>query len=286
MNTSQLAAYMRRIIDDPGVVGFPYSLQGTFLEIAYYEWRAYCPEEMFEVEFQPPLLAGAFQLDLENVIFGDAANLWVAVTAYVLGDHVRTAAGNVYECTTAGTSGAVNPVGTGSAIADGTVIWAFIGTNGLVRAQRFTRVISVDATTGNLLTVFQPASSFENLGQISGSGPALASNKTYSARWWLDGYVLRFNVPVTGTIKIWYMPDQEINWAAAVQPGANQFIKGPAQFHDIIALLASQQYKIKEGRANPALDDQLARKLAMMERFFAQTRSGRGSRYVQDERWR
>lgn len=51
---------------------------------------------------------------------------WITITAYVVGDHV-TLGGNVYICTTAGTSGATGPTGTGSGITDGTVIWAFQG---------------------------------------------------------------------------------------------------------------------------------------------------------------
>jgi hypothetical protein len=48
-------------------------------------------------------------------------------TAYLLNQQVHNA-GNVYRCTTAGTSGASSPpTGTGSGIADGTAVWAYVG---------------------------------------------------------------------------------------------------------------------------------------------------------------
>lgn len=51
---------------------------------------------------------------------------WAAATAYVVGDQV-TNAGNIYECTTAGTSSASGgPTGTSSSITDGTVVWEYI----------------------------------------------------------------------------------------------------------------------------------------------------------------
>lgn len=52
---------------------------------------------------------------------------WVVLTAYVVGDHVSNG-GNVYICTTAGTSAASGgPSGTGTGIVDATVVWDFQG---------------------------------------------------------------------------------------------------------------------------------------------------------------
>ena len=48
-------------------------------------------------------------------------------TAYLLNQQVHNA-GNVYRCTTAGTTGASSPpTGTGSGISDGTAVWAYVG---------------------------------------------------------------------------------------------------------------------------------------------------------------
>jgi hypothetical protein len=56
-----------------------------------------------------------------------ATSNWAAAHAYVLGDRVLNDSGKTYRCTVAGTSdGAGGPTGTGSAIADNTVTWAYV----------------------------------------------------------------------------------------------------------------------------------------------------------------
>lgn len=57
---------------------------------------------------------------------------WAASTAYVVGQQVNNG-GNVYRCTTAGTSaGSGGPSGTGTGITDGSAVWSFVGTVGMV----------------------------------------------------------------------------------------------------------------------------------------------------------
>lgn len=229
MNTSQVGAYMRVLIDDPGLVAFPYSTQAVFVEQAYEQFRRLLPEESIETSYQSATLNGVFSLNLDNVLFGSA------------------------------------PTQT--------------------RAMRITRVQKVDPVTGALLVVLVPASSFENLGQISAIGPAVAQNVYGGGRYWLDGRVLRFNLAMTGAVQIWYIPVQSVNWTAAIVPNANQFIDDHSAWHDIIALLAAQQYYIKEGKPNDVLDRQLARRTQEMQAFFAESRTGKASRWVADDRW-
>lgn len=62
---------------------------------------------------------GFRQLDTSDAADYEA---WRASTDYALYTCVYNA-GNVYECTTAGTSGSSGPSGTGDAITDGTVTW-------------------------------------------------------------------------------------------------------------------------------------------------------------------
>ncbi len=58
---------------------------------------------------------------------GLLSQAWAASTAYLLNQQVNNG-GNVYRCTTAGTSaGAGGPTGTGSGIADGTAVWTYVG---------------------------------------------------------------------------------------------------------------------------------------------------------------
>lgn len=59
------------------------------------------------------------------------AAAWAISTAYALGDK-KLANGNVYSCTTAGTSAGSGsgPSGTGSGITDGTAVWAYVSALG------------------------------------------------------------------------------------------------------------------------------------------------------------
>ncbi len=80
-----------------------------------------------------------------------AQDLWITITPYVAGDHVRLG-GNVYICTTGGTSGATGPTGTGTGIVDGTVVWDFQGlTQDVVGTDNTTDldVTSADAPGGS-----------------------------------------------------------------------------------------------------------------------------------------
>jgi hypothetical protein len=52
-------------------------------------------------------------------------DLWAQKTAYSVGDQVQSN-GRLYECTVAGTSGILAPLGTASSISDGTVTWQFV----------------------------------------------------------------------------------------------------------------------------------------------------------------
>jgi hypothetical protein len=51
---------------------------------------------------------------------------WVASVSVIVGEH-RTNGGNLYRCTTAGTTASSGgPTGTGGSITDGTAVWAYV----------------------------------------------------------------------------------------------------------------------------------------------------------------
>jgi hypothetical protein len=51
---------------------------------------------------------------------------WVASVSVIIGEH-RTNGGNLYRCTTAGTTASSGgPTGTGSSVTDGTAVWAYV----------------------------------------------------------------------------------------------------------------------------------------------------------------
>lgn len=77
------------------------------------------------------ILLGTNQYSKDNVCSNNSirdryAPAWIAETDYKLNDRVNTG-GNVYICTTPGTSSAATPpTGTGTGIEDGTAIWSYV----------------------------------------------------------------------------------------------------------------------------------------------------------------
>jgi hypothetical protein len=85
-----------------------------------------------------------------------AALVWLASTAFAVGDRVSNGA-NTYVATTAGTSAASGgPTGTGTGIADGSVVWAFEGINEAVFAGA-SQIISGANVSASSVTYTQPA---------------------------------------------------------------------------------------------------------------------------------
>lgn len=148
------------------------------------------------------------------------------------------------------------------------------------RMQRPERVMNVDAA-GNFISLLTPVSSFETLAPspFTAQGAAIA----YGARWWLDGQILRFNIGISGYIQIVCSADDTVNWNTAIVPGANVYLDNLVRWHDVIALLATQHYAGADGQMQMAIRQKLLDRLTSMQEEFSQTRSGRGSRYVQEE---
>lgn len=63
----------------------------------------------------------------EQGTVGYSSTAWLVSTAYILGQKVNNG-GNVYNCTTVGTSASSGggPTGTGTGITDGTAVWAYV----------------------------------------------------------------------------------------------------------------------------------------------------------------
>lgn len=85
---------------------------------------------------------------------GLVSQAWAASTAFPLNRQVHNG-GNVYQCTTAGTSaGSGGPTGTGTGISDGSCAWAYLGTqemtiqNGSIATGQPVSVTSFALTEG------------------------------------------------------------------------------------------------------------------------------------------
>ena len=104
-----------------------------------------------------PTLARIIESDTTTVVVQmRAALVWLASTAYSVGDRVSNGA-NTYVATTAGTSAASGgPTGTGTGIADGSVVWAFEGINEAVLAGA-SQIIAGANVAVSSVTYTQPA---------------------------------------------------------------------------------------------------------------------------------
>lgn len=81
-----------------------------------------------------------------------AAPVWAITTAYTAGQY-RTNGANVYKCVTAGTSaGSGGPTGTGTAIADGTVVWDWYCVSGADVQMDSLEITATQTVTVNSFT--------------------------------------------------------------------------------------------------------------------------------------
>jgi hypothetical protein len=105
--------------------------------------------------------------------------------------------------------------------------------------------------------------------------PAVNLKSTYDGRtdYGLKGPTLFFSDEYSGTIRIDYIPEQNINWAAGVAAGTNVYIDDLNRFHDLIALIAYLQYAIIDSAEQPQLVALLIRRQTQL-RAYLEARSG------------
>lgn len=86
-----------------------------------------------------------------TILSGYCSQNWAASSPWSLNQHCNNG-GNVYKCTTAGTSaGAVGPTGTGTGITDGTVVWDYVAAADMILDN--TSVTNGQALTVNTFTI-------------------------------------------------------------------------------------------------------------------------------------
>jgi hypothetical protein len=114
---------------------------------------------------------------------------WATSTAYALNALVA-ANGNIYKCTTAGTSAAsgTGPTGTGSGIVDGTAQWAYQTTASvaLVAASATRKGVRVrNAGIGHLAITAAPATMFQNAAIVLNPGDMWNETDAPGAAWYI-----------------------------------------------------------------------------------------------------
>lgn len=182
------------------------------------------------------------------------------------------AAPEVYETTH--TMNAVVPNGAVLALS-GILFGANPSSPRCLRITRIERVSSV-TTPNTFQGLIEPASSVENL-YMGG----------YTTRWLLRGDAIRFSAEINSAIRINYLPDDTTNWTAGIVPGSNVYLDDLTNFHDLVALLAYQQYAIRDFGENPVLVQQAGKRLLDLQGFLSMGRTGDADRWVQseDEGW-
>jgi len=136
-------------------------------------------------------------------------------------------------------------------------------------AERLIRVLQLDAPNGRPVRALRPANSYENMQAMNSFG---------SVSWWLQNRTIRFNATVSFPLQIQYLPAPTVNWA-----NTPDYIDDLSEFHDIISLLAINQYKIMDYAPNAFQDAQLAKRMADLRGYLNRTRSGSSSMYVTEE---
>jgi hypothetical protein len=115
---------------------------------------------------------------------------WAQSTAYALNALVA-ANGNIYKCTTAGTSAATGggPTGTGTGIADGTAVWAYQSTASvaLVASSGTRKVMRVrNEGPGNLAITSAAATMFQNAALVLALGDMWNETDAPGAAWFIS----------------------------------------------------------------------------------------------------
>lgn len=115
-----------------------------------------------------------------------------------------------------------------------------------------------------------------------------------NADYVLIGTALKMSSPSSSSIRIHYMPTQDIpltvaapstrSWTAGLAAGTNVFIDDLYRFHDMIPLLAYLQYAVLDAADHAQLLMLLHRRQQQLKTYL-QSRGGPGADEVVDSRW-
>tara|TARA_R110000824_G_scaffold301071_1_gene489099 strand:- start:161 stop:829 length:669 start_codon:yes stop_codon:yes gene_type:complete len=97
----------------------------------------------------------------------------------------------------------------------------------------------------------------------------------------LVGDSLTFNIERNGTIVVNYIPEQNVDWAAGIVVGSNEYIDDLNSFHDLIALTAYLQYAIVDSADNAQLLALFGRRQRQLVEYL-ESRGGGLVEYVSD----
>ena len=94
---------------------------------------------------------------------------------------------------------------------------------------------------------------------------------------WLRASTLRFATDQTGTIRVSYLKESDVDFSVA-----GQFVDNFPQFHPLIAMFAAKHYSVIDNGVNEQLEAKTAAFTQEMKAFLASTRVPRGAQWVQE----
>ena len=97
---------------------------------------------------------------------------------------------------------------------------------------------------------------------------------------WLRASTLRFATDQTGTIRVNYLKESDVNFDTVANP--NGIVDNFPQFHPLIAMLAAKHYSVIDNGVNEQLEAKTASFTEEMKAFLASTRVPRGASWVQE----
>jgi len=125
-----------------------------------------------------------------------------------------------------------------------------------------------DPSTGVLLRRLKPGGTREEL--VDGR-----------CDYMLNGTTIEFNREMTGSIRVTYIVEQNVDWAGGIVVGSNEYIDDLNAFHDIIALTGYLQYAVVDSADNTQLIALFSRRQRQLKEYI-ESRGGGLVEYVSD----
>ncbi len=135
------------------------------------------------------------------------------------------------------------------------------------RLEKIVRIMVLDAfPNGTPTSILPPAVSIEDL---------LNKRAAYGlVSWFLQNQILRFSAICSVPIQVQYVAQPNVDWSAGT------YIDDLGEFHDIIALLAINKFKIKDVSQNLLQSQELSDRIQDLKRYLSDGRNGQASDYV------
>jgi hypothetical protein len=144
---------------------------------------------------------------------------------------------------------------------------SLLGSGATSRMERFLRLAQINTIAGNEVQYYLEAvPSQEQLERCQGE-------------YCLSGRNIVFDTERTDFFRVEYVPASTVDWTKH-GVGDNEYIDDLQDQHPLIALLAAQYYQIRDGAANPVLQNQLAVKRLDLVNYLTQGRNQAGSHYI------